>query len=714
MFTPPPPEPVLDLSHLDLQLRNITARIEALRPSNELEASVQGIRSDLTEIANLITGALPQRAVDLLEIEVRALADRIEHSRQCGVDTSAIAGLERGLNDIHDALRGLTPAEGLAGFEDAVRGLSQKLDMIAAKDDPAALQQLETAIGALRGIVSHVASNETLTKVAEDVRALSAKVDALASTAVSTESLSAIEHRIDTLTNALAASADAGQAVPRELEKLLSGLIEKLEWVQLTHTDHAALAHLEDRIATLVQRFDTSDARFVHLEAVERGIADLLVHIEDIRGLASRGAINPMPAAPGTIERDVARTQDSLEAVQGTVEQVVDRLAMIESGIRQTAAPAAPTPQPAAQPAPTAPSPSPAERTPFSSASMPSSLPSAMPSSFSSAAMRTPVAPASPAVAAEMPTVSAAEITPPRTAASRNPIDPNLPPDHPLEPGSASGRPRTASAADRIAASEAAAGSVKPPVIADPGEKPNFIAAARRAAQAAAAAPISKAQAKAQAKADAKAAKAEAKVASKANVAIEPKQSTPRTRKLIVAGAAALILLGGIQIASKFFEGGAPPAPASLPADTQQEKASPPAAALPQAEQAAPPAAAPPLTSTGAITCACPGGATRCRTEPTAKSEVQRSGPGKTGATSREPADRSDGSDAKHRHHRFAAARSNGAGRADRRQIARHYRRSDAPRRGAVRRWRSLVRSRDALRRGSWRSGEQRRSRALV
>ena len=157
--------------------------------------------------------------------------------------------------------------------------------MIVAKEDPAALQQLETAIGALRGIVSHVASNETLTKVAEDVRALAAKVDDVGERRGQRRGPVGDRepHRSRSPTR-LSASAEAGHAVPRELEKLLSGLIEKLEWVQLTHTDHAALAHLEDRIATLVQRFDASDARLGHLEAVERGIADLLVHIEEIRG----------------------------------------------------------------------------------------------------------------------------------------------------------------------------------------------------------------------------------------------------------------------------------------------------------------------------------------------------------------------------------------------------------------------------------------------
>ena len=462
-----PAEPVIDIDGLERQLRQITARIESLGPSSDLESSVAAIRGDLTDIARLITEALPRRAVELLEIEVKALAQRIEHSRQCGVDMGAIAGLERGLRDVREALQNLKPAESLVGFDEAVRALSQKVDMIVAKDDPAALQQLETAIGALRGIVSHVASNETLTKVAEDVRSLAAKVDTLASTAASGQNLSALENRIETLTNALTASTEAGTAVPRELEKLLTGLIEKLEWVQLTHTDHAALAHLEDRIATLVQRFDASDARLGHLEAIERGIADLLVHIEELRGpngdaLSKRMPAAEEPLAVHAIEREVAeikqseqRTLDSLEAVQGTVEHVVDRLAMIESGIRETAP--VPAPEPAA-----------------AAAEPKLKLPAF--------AVEPAPEPDAPPIA---PVIEPMEPASHRTAA-RKPIDPSLPPDHPLEPGSAAGRSRpTASAADRIAASEAAVSTTKPPVIADPGQKPNFIAAARRAAQAA-------------------------------------------------------------------------------------------------------------------------------------------------------------------------------------------------------------------------------------
>jgi len=536
----PAPAPNVDLSALEQQLRQITSQIEALRPASDLEKAIEGIRADLGEIGHSITEALPRHAVESLEIEIKALAQRIDHSRACGLDAAALAGLERGLADVREALRGLTTAESLVGFDEAVRALTAKVDAIAAKDDPTALHQLETAIGGLRGVVAHVASNDALTKVAEDVRALSAKVDGLANSAASGRAVSALESRIDTLANALTASSgadqavtalgsridtlasalnastEAGHAVPQQLEKLLAGLIEKLEWVQLTHTDHAALAHLEDRIAMLVRRFDASDTHLVHLETVGRGLADLLVHIEQLRG-TNGTAIGPAesggPVAVGAIERDVAeikqaerRTQESLEAVQGKVEHVVDRLAVIESGMRGTQAADAPT------------APSPAQ---------PQQPVASPPALVPAAAMPPATAAAPPLVAAEAASA---------LAAPRQPIDPNLPPDHPLEPGSA-GRQRQPSAADRIAASEAATGA-KPPVIPDPGGKPDFIAAARRAAQAAAATAL------------------ERSPGAKAAAGAEPPPRTlsERLRKLIVPMAVVLIAVGGFRVVSRVFE----------------------------------------------------------------------------------------------------------------------------------------------------------------
>src|SRR6516225_4164700 len=331
------PEQPSEFPELEAQLRRMTAQIESLR-STGLDKVIAVFRSDLADIRRQLTEALPRKAVESLCAEVEALARRIDRSRERTGDSEAIAGIERGLTEVRDALRGMTPAENLVGFDEALKALAQKLDLIIAREDPAALRQLETAIGALRGVVSHVASNDALNKVAEDVRNLAAKIDSLAKRAATGQAVSALGSRIDTLTDAINASAEV--AAPRGLEKLLFDTMEKLESIRRT-TDPSAFKRLEERIGQLIGRLDASDARLGTMAAVERGVTDLLAHMEQLR------SAEPAPAAGANsrpdvaaIERDVAeikrteqRTQDSLEAVHGTVEQVVGRLAMIESDI---------------------------------------------------------------------------------------------------------------------------------------------------------------------------------------------------------------------------------------------------------------------------------------------------------------------------------------------------------------------------------------------
>src|SRR4029077_7288214 len=74
----------------------------------------------------------------------------------------------------------------------------------------------------------------------------------------------------------------------------------------------------------------------------ERGLAELLIHLEHQR------VPNLARGEPevGTLQRELAdlkqidkKTQDTLEAVHGTLGHVVDRLAMIESDVRKNTAP---------------------------------------------------------------------------------------------------------------------------------------------------------------------------------------------------------------------------------------------------------------------------------------------------------------------------------------------------------------------------------------
>jgi localization factor PodJL len=524
-----PPAPAVDLSGLEGQLRQITAQLEKLhRPDSRVEEAIAGLRADLTDIARKLAEAMPRQAIEALENEMRRIAEQLNRTSRAGADNATVVDLGRGLLEVRDALRALTPAESFIGFDQAVRELSRKIDAMShAGYDPAALQQLETAMTALRGAVSRVASDETLGRLAAEVHDLAGKVDQVA---------------------AQATAAQKTLLTP-QIEAQLRAFTERLQLVQQSHGDPLALAQIQDRIAELSAKMEASDARLGHLAAIERGLGEVMAHLESIKTQRAPAANAP---AIDALRRDIAQTQDSLESVHGTIDRVVDRLAMIETGLREPRAPAV------AAPATAAPKP----KMPPASPAVAANPASAMPAS--SAKATSPAAPvAAPRPGAPQPR-------------ERQPIDPGLPPDYPLEPGSGGPRGRALpSAAERIAASEAALGAAKPADQASTTQI-NFIAAARRAAQAA--------------------------MAQASSQPVRPTTPDPnaakslgkKVRSLLAGVSIVLIVIGGLRIAMNLLDSGtSSPAevthgtsPAGRPAD--DSAGAPPAVEKPAAKPAAP------------------------------------------------------------------------------------------------------------------------------
>ena len=463
------PAPAQDRSGVEGQLRRITDQIETLRRPG-VEEAIAALHVELREISHTLAEAMPRRAIETIEIQIQRLTQRLADGRQAGVDGNALAGIEYGLAEVRDALHALTPAENLVGYTDAIDALRHKIDLIVAQKDPATMQRLETSIGALREMAAHVASNEAMTGLYAQVQALADKIDHLAISGGG-DALNRLELRIDALSRTLADRAQSGDIPPR-LEVLMQSLSEKIEQLQPLRGDQIAVGHLEDRIVRLFERLDATDSRLSQLDAVERGLTDLLVHIEDIRVNKETGDFRAESAPDiDLLRQDIARTHGALEAVNGTLDRVADRLTVIEGAIRGN------------RPGPAIREPDVLELTQFSDkaatqeiAVAPEIAPRPQPNS--PLAISVPVKAPQPALplSVDFPNLGL------RPVASA-PSDPDLPVDVPLEPGS--GRPGLAqSPGMRIAASEAALGGVQPNM-ATAGGKSNFIAAARRAAQAA-------------------------------------------------------------------------------------------------------------------------------------------------------------------------------------------------------------------------------------
>jgi localization factor PodJL len=592
-YAPPPaaayaPPPGPDFSSLEQHLVKITSQIESLRQPDHIEQSIAAFRSELGEIRQAITEAMPRRAIESIENEVRALARRIDDNRQNGSDSQTLAGIERALSEIREVLRSLTPAEQLAGYDQAIRNLTAKLDqIIRANDDPSTIHQLEGAIAALRAIVSNVASNDALARLSDDVHALSAKVDQLSRPDGRADSLVALEQRIAALMSSLESREQRPPASENseQIERALLALSDRLDRMPVGNDSASAFAHLEQRVSYLLERLEaSSDHRSGNLGRVEEGLHDILHHLERQHASFADFAANNRgePAAPDDGFADLFKrelsdirfsqaetgrhTQDSLEAVHNTLGHVVDRLSTIEGDLRtaraQPAAPPVAAPSYAA-PAPSAPEPS------YSAPEEPLVLQYAEPEAIPSVAMPPPIKPELPTPAAQQEYFSAAprdfhaasqaeppavpprtisEILEPHTAPPRLAIDPDLPPDHPLEPGT---RPsaRVASPSERIAASESAISSIPAAAASkEPVSTSSFIAAARRAAQAAAAAPPPD-----------KAGRTP-KAAKPADPTKPASNITSKIRSLLVGASVVVIVLGTFRMAMTLLDTGAPPA----------------------------------------------------------------------------------------------------------------------------------------------------------
>lgn len=402
-------------------------------------------------------------ALDLsgLERQLQGITAQIENLNRNDGFNSAIADLRKDLAEIHRTLTEAMPRRALDALEADVRGLAEKIEQSRlAGVDPQTIANMERGLADVREALRTLTPAESLVGFEDAVRGLAAKIDQIALTHHDPAAFQQLEATITALRGVV--SHVASNEALAGLSEEVRGLAAKID--RVAGTAHGfgpeALSSLEKKIADLPV-----------LGAIERGFGELKSRIEDLQRTPSG------VDAAQHLQRDLDRTKDSLEALHGTLGLVVDRLTTIESAVKTAPA------QPVASP----PALSPA-REPAPEAAVPVFAPPAPPAPQAKQPVPPPQAPAAasprpmPAPAAEQPREKPRQMPP--QAQERVPINPNLPPDFPLEPGSGAPRMRPKpSAAERIAASEAALAPGMPGTSDAPT---NFIAAARRAAQAAA------------------------------------------------------------------------------------------------------------------------------------------------------------------------------------------------------------------------------------
>lgn len=434
-------------ANFERQLKTIADEMQSLRKANEKAGSahVAELRRDIADLARSMADLAPRRTLESLEQTVEALARKVDRATMNSPkDNRSAQTVLTALEEIRSALANVRPAESFISVEGDLNALSDKLDIINAKSiDGTTVARIQNQIQEVRDLLSNALPAQNLQTVVAQIEAIAGKVERISVPDDSgvRDIVSALEQRIDALADRIETSAQAPLQVAAEPNnEAFERIHERLDSLQhaLDKVESPNPMGLEETMRSLVDRLDASEAKLANLGAIERGISDLSTQFDKARA-------NAMDVA----ERAAKTALRELHAARQTMPQQV-------AAAQQNVTPSVPL-----QP----------------------EIPAEKPQAERPAPQRNVTVVSAPAPAERFTRAA------PVTVRSQDEfiVTDELPADYPLEPGSGAPRSRPTPVQQRIAQSEAAVADITPrPRDANPRTS-DFIAAARRAAQAAAA-----------------------------------------------------------------------------------------------------------------------------------------------------------------------------------------------------------------------------------
>ncbi|MFO1123644.1 MAG: peptidoglycan-binding protein [Hyphomicrobiales bacterium] len=316
---------------------------------------------------------------DVVRSELNQLADRIEAVRMAG---------ESGAEQAHTAA--VVAAQGeLRDIESRILGLLKEAQATFTSQSATAsdLQILRGEIASLHARLDDLASQTPRDSDLETLQAAVEQLSARVAEGPDTRPLDELDGKLALLAEQLERAGDTSQTAPQllELERRVADLDDRLADALRMQGEGEAVGQLKHQLAEIGERLVRTEQQVGAIETIEQAVHQLYQGLEDNRAFASqvaeeaagRAAERVLAAARTQLGepshelqalreglaavRDSAasadqRNQETLVAVHETLEQIVEKLAELETSAagHQVAASlaqqAAPAPQPQPQP----------------------------------------------------------------------------------------------------------------------------------------------------------------------------------------------------------------------------------------------------------------------------------------------------------------------------------------------------------------------------
>ena len=355
------------LRALQTQLATMTERLErshqglAAKASSHFDTLSQRMDAVQEKVSQPATAGDAARADQgAIEGMLRDLSETMISARQPDASMQVLQAVETQLGRIAERLE--RSNQGLSALSSdtttKLDSLSRHIDTVQASVS----RQLEAARAA-----PMVAPDSSVGALEDMVRGLSEKIDAARSPHASLAAINGLEAQVARMAERMEIARAAPPVAPsldvRLLEDMVRGLHDKFEAAQSPHATGQAIEALETQVMRIAARLEQTDHGVAALGSLERSVGDLFAQIEDSRHATIDAAENAARIAARDTLRDAMRsataqatpeltreiahvrsqqdeadrrTHSTLSAVHETLEKVVDRLAVLESEVVET------------------------------------------------------------------------------------------------------------------------------------------------------------------------------------------------------------------------------------------------------------------------------------------------------------------------------------------------------------------------------------------
>ncbi|MGP8233258.1 MAG: hypothetical protein ACLQL2_11450 [Methylovirgula sp.] len=378
-------------------------REQAARDAAPPVCNLDKLRSEIATMSGALRDVASRGSVATVESAIRGLSQKIEDSRNDGIKETVLRPMEELVAELRQSLAEIDPRMTIKGLDSEIKKLGSKIeDLGRTSVDPAAFGHIQAQTREIRDLLTAAVAHplpierieQQVAQLAQSLgeqqvaaplygeiplleprhdkahfEAIEARLGEIAGKVE--ESLQAardqsryrdLSDRIDSVHTGLSeriAEVQRTAAAPdtSALEELVRSLSDKIERAVSPHADHHAIEALEEQISQLAQRMDHSTTA-ASLGSLERAISELFGELERTR-TASLDAAEQ--TARSTVQEALAKTPDhaaaqekiaeellelrakqdqaevrtlsTLNAVHETLEKVVDRLSTFEAEI---------------------------------------------------------------------------------------------------------------------------------------------------------------------------------------------------------------------------------------------------------------------------------------------------------------------------------------------------------------------------------------------